>query len=1338
MKRIHGHFFLPKLSGFSFLLISTALTSHAFADDWSSSFGTSYSGSTINASANSQNMNLTSNATITSANANGKNNLSLTVGGSASIAATANIIAIDASASGSAINNITNNGTISAENNAAINLSGYNNSATTSLTNNSDIKTSGTASNVIYVSDNGQSLNFTLSNTNKISSSDSNTKVISLAASNSASSYNINNTNTINASSSKNNIAIDLTNISNGKVAISNSSSILGKIDAQSTGGDITIDHTASNITGAIIAKTGKITITTSGSSTKINSAGTSSDDGVILGSNSSSSLNIYNGARVTGAVVLDGQTDSKAGLIMGTSSATSGGTVSGDVYDSNSHSGNITISGSLLTNSIASIGVGGKVGTVTVEAGSTLSLTSTTATTLNATKTILQSSSSILLKGTNLTTNSTFDGDASLGAGTFKINSSLANVTLGGAIGATTALDTVDVSVGTLNSGSNNINANNINIGTTGTATLNLANATLTGSTKLYNNASLNINGTSSKMSGNISADSNGHGTINVNNDFTAGGDIGASGTALSQINVADEKTFTSGNNIYASSLVLGSSSNANLIMNSSKAVTVSYAISGHVSLTQNGSNSLTLTGNSSSFDGAIIVNTGTLSIASTNNIGTGIITLDEGTLSTSSGGLTFTNSIFTLGDAATIANLDTSTNIFSSNITGGGSLTTKGLVTLAGTDNNYLGTTTVSSGTLSLTGNITHKNSLIVASGATFDMSSATENQSFLDISGAGNINLGANTLTISSADDKTFSGNISGTDGSFVKQGTGLLVFNGTGTYSGTTTVSGGTLEVGDSSHSSASITGDLTLNADATLKGHGSINGNVTNTGGNLSPGGSIGTLTINGDYSQNSLSTLTIELNNTPENSKLVVNGTAHLAGTLVLSPSDGHYSRGVVYTILTADAIDGIFDNIINNNSNAVKLVTTYNSDSVTETVYSTNFSSIASGSNQNNLATVIDNLSTIISSGNFNSTLNSLADLSTTASQVSALNQLNTNLASASSVASINNSKMVISGIKSHLNHSVSSNSFKLNLDNDNITGLNSGDSSNYKLNDLSFWFEAIGNATSLKSHSNISGQDINSGGSLFGIEKDFDQNKENILGVAFAATYSSSGMNNVNQSALSNNYLLSVYGLKQINKFNFDGSLLFGYNNSDTKRYINFLNKTARGSHDGYNIGFDSGISYMFDPYKDLHIIPRLGFSYIHDNQDSYTETGADGANLNIGNVSKNRLESSIGSRFISSFKIPQGKNSYSTIEPQAYVGYTHNFLNADYTNTNSFSGVNSSSFQTKGNGIGNNIANLGLGINYIPASQANLNIYLNYENNVNNNMIDQNVTGGFKLSW
>ena len=167
----------------------------------------------------------------------------------------------------------------------------------------------------------------------------------------------------------------------------------------------------------------------------------------------------------------------------------------------------------------------------------------------------------------------------------------------------------------------------------------------------------------------------------------------------------------------------------------------------------------------------------------------------------------------------------------------------------------------------------------------------------QGTVDNSGAV-LTLGITTgSSLDSSSTLTSSAEIMG-DGSLVKAGSYQQILSGTLTYTGPTTVQGGTLIINGTSTSST------TVNSGATLGGTGAITGTVINSG-TVSPGNSIGTLTINGNYTQNPGATLALEVGAAGSGDLLQINGgrVTDLAGQVLISSAPGTaITPGMVYT----------------------------------------------------------------------------------------------------------------------------------------------------------------------------------------------------------------------------------------------------------------------------------------------------------------------------------------------------------------------------------------------------------------------------------------------------
>lgn len=253
---------------------------------------------------------------------------------------------------------------------------------------------------------------------------------------------------------------------------------------------------------------------------------------------------------------------------------------------------------------------------------------------------------------------------------------------------------------------------------------------------------------------------------------------------------------------------------------------------------------------------------------------------------------GLILNNSI-DLQDGMSTIGFDTSGADFvdASTISGAGSVikSRSGRLVLTGL-NTYLGGTTISGGTLS----VSSDNNLGAPSGAlTFDMGTLQATSSFTT---ARNIILD-NNGTLQTDADFELSGVISGS-GPLTKTSGGKLTLSGSSTYIGATTVADGMLSVEGSLANTA-----VTVASGATLGGSGSIAGSVTVAdGGIIAPGSSPGTLTV-GSLSFNGGSILNYQLGRPGiigggVNDLIEVTGNLTLDGTLNVIDVGG-FSAGV-------------------------------------------------------------------------------------------------------------------------------------------------------------------------------------------------------------------------------------------------------------------------------------------------------------------------------------------------------------------------------------------------------------------------------------------------------
>ena len=192
----------------------------------------------------------------------------------------------------------------------------------------------------------------------------------------------------------------------------------------------------------------------------------------------------------------------------------------------------------------------------------------------------------------------------------------------------------------------------------------------------------------------------------------------------------------------------------------------------------------------------------------------------------------------------------------------------------------------------------------------GGTVSIAGADDQTAIGSLSGAGNVELGGNSLlegALERADE--ISGIISGNGGSLVKEGNGTLTLSGDNTYTGTTHVEQGVLLVNGDQHAA---TGDVTVDSGTTLGGNGIIGGDVTIAdNGHIAAGadlGSVGKLTT-GSLTLAQNSQLDYQLGEAyivggKLNDLIDVNGDLNLDGKLNITQTNGGNFGVGVYRLI--------------------------------------------------------------------------------------------------------------------------------------------------------------------------------------------------------------------------------------------------------------------------------------------------------------------------------------------------------------------------------------------------------------------------------------------------
>ena len=335
-------------------------------------------------------------------------------------------------------------------------------------------------------------------------------------------------------------------------------------------------------------------------------------------------------------------------------------------------------------------------------------------------------------------------------------------------------------------------------------------------------------------------------------------------SGLGTGSLSVRDGTTFRLQDGIVADNniILFGNS----VIDVGSGTAELDGTINGDGGFTIDGDGSLVLAG-ANSFSGPVTLADGTVVLADDDALSTVVLTMDDSTTLELRDGITASNDI-ELINAASI-HVTSGNAALSGVISGSGCPSTGGAgsLTLSGV-NTYLGTTTVTESTLYLAGagSIASSDSVVVNSGAAFDISGISGPSTQINpLSGSGNVVLGSKTLVVNSSFDSTFSGTMSGT-GSLTKEGDCTLTLTGANTYSGGTLVSAGTLK-----GNTNGLQGNIENNAQVTFA---------------LSTAGTYpGILSGSGDVVKTGDATLTFSGANTYTGSTSIEEGKVFLSGS---------------------------------------------------------------------------------------------------------------------------------------------------------------------------------------------------------------------------------------------------------------------------------------------------------------------------------------------------------------------------------------------------------------------------------------------------------------------
>ncbi|HVV48688.1 MAG TPA: autotransporter domain-containing protein, partial [Polyangia bacterium] len=626
-----------------------------------------------------------------------------------------------------------------------------------------------------------------------------------------------------------------------------------------------------------------------------------------------------------------------------------------------------------------------------------------------------------------------------------------------------------------------------------------------------------------------------------------------------------------------------------------------------------------------------------------------------------------------------------------FDGEVTGSGKLLQMGAGTLTLTGGTAIGSTEVAAGTLALDAPLTSV--FTVDAGGTLRGSTST----IL----TGDTITDNGVLVYDQASDGAFAGSIQGA-GELAKEGSALLTLNGVSSV-GSTVIDAGELRIGDAGSPGATLTSPtVQVNSGATLSGHGTIVGSVTNDG-TVAPGGTIGVLTVNGDYTQTSNGTLSIEMNPNA-NSELVVTGTANLAGKAVLVAAQGNYRKGASYTFLKAGTINGQFASVTNTAGLDLGGPELLTGTAVIETGVFTN--SLATA-NEGAIGLALVNVP-LGASSDFDTIANAVLALPND-QQAKALDQLGGEIDADLPVMARDSARTFLGGIGDQ-------------LESQGATPNGANDP----------WGKAYGNFGKVSGDANAHGYDDTSGGLMIGASHEVGPNA--LVGAAVGYEHTSVDLKDLPQSGEMNVWSGALYGEARSGPLFFDAVGSLAYVSNSTKRHIDIagVSREANGSFGGYTGGIMGKIGERVPVGMGLVLEPSVSLLYTHVHQDGFTEADGSGANLTVDSKSQDAVQSVLQAKLTKSFVVASG----GVMRASVRGGWAHDFQSTYTDITQTFAVQGGEPFTLAGAYPGRNAGLFGVSLTYDASKR--LSFFGRYDGSYGDRETNHAIAAGFSFTW
>ncbi|MFJ4194514.1 autotransporter domain-containing protein [Pseudomonas sp. NPDC089534] len=237
----------------------------------------------------------------------------------------------------------------------------------------------------------------------------------------------------------------------------------------------------------------------------------------------------------------------------------------------------------------------------------------------------------------------------------------------------------------------------------------------------------------------------------------------------------------------------------------------------------------------------------------------------------------------------------------------------------------------------------------------------------------------------------------------------------------------------------------------------------------------------------------------------------------------------------------------------------------------------------------------------------------------------------------------------------------------------------------------DKGVWLQALSSDANQDERRGVSGYDADSHGIAVGA--DGQLNADTTVGLAYSYLDTDVKTDRGNKTQVTG-HALTAYGNWVHDNWFVDASVMYGWNDNESRRYI--AGTRAKGDYDSDVFGVSALAGYSVRLSPALVLEPQVGARYANVSMDSYREKGSS-ASLNVGSQRYEVGEMGVGARLAGAFAAGAG-----SLEPEAKLMAWHDVI-GDKTGTTSSFALGGESFASRGTTPVRDSYELGLGANY-----------------------------------